>query len=71
VPTPTRAARDHQASIDRLLKTYRIRRIGADETLTILRQKPIQVAPGTTEAASAHIRTGLAAGQPRGGAKRP
>jgi transposase len=56
VPTPARAARIHQPTIERLLKTYRIRRIGADAALTILRQKPIKVAPGTTEAATAHIR---------------
>jgi transposase len=55
-PTPARAARIHRASIDKLLKTHRIRRIGADEALGALRQKPIQVAPGTTEAATAHIR---------------
>jgi transposase len=55
-PTPARAARIHRASIDKLLKTHRIRRIGADEALGTLRQKPIQVAPGTTEAATAHIR---------------
>jgi transposase len=57
VPTPARAARIHKSTIERLLKTYRIRRIGADEALTTLRQTPIQVAPGTTEAATAHIRT--------------
>jgi transposase len=56
VPTPARAARIHHSTIDRLLKTYRIRRIRADKVLTTLRQKPIQVAPGTTEAATAHIR---------------
>jgi transposase len=39
------------------LKTYRIRRIDGDAAIPILRQKPIQVAPGTTEAATAHIRT--------------
>jgi hypothetical protein len=38
-------------------KAHRIRRIGAYEVLTTLRQKPIQVAPGTAEAATAHIRT--------------
>lgn len=57
VPTPAKAARIHRSAIEQLLKTYRIRRIGADEALSTLRQKPIQVAPGTTEAATAHIRT--------------
>lgn len=56
-PTPAKAARIHKSSIDRLLKMYRIRRIDADKAIPILRQKPIQVAPGTTEAATAHIRT--------------
>jgi transposase len=57
VPTPAKAARIHQSTIERLLKTYRIRRVDAGEAINILRKKPIQVAPGTTEAATAHIRT--------------
>jgi len=57
VPTPAKAATIHKSTIEGLLKTHRIRRIGADEALSTLRQKPIQVAPGTTEAATAHIRT--------------
>ena len=58
VPTPAKAARVQKSTIERLLKAHRIRRIGADETVTTLRQKPIQVAPGTTKkAATAHIRT--------------
>jgi transposase len=57
VPTPAKAARIHKSTIERLLKAHRIRRIGVDEALTTLRQKPIQVASGTTEAATAHIRT--------------
>ncbi len=56
VPTPAKAAIIHQSTIDKLLKTYRIRRIGADQAVSTLRQKPVQVAPGTTEAATAHIR---------------
>jgi transposase len=56
-PTPAKAARIHKLSIDRLLKTYRIRRIDADKALPVLRKQPIQAAPGTTEAATAHIRT--------------
>ena len=56
-PTPAKAARIHKSSIDRLLKMHRIRRIDADKAIPILRQKPIQVASGTTEAATAHIRT--------------
>jgi transposase len=56
VPTPAKAARIHKATIDRLLKAYRIRRINAETAIPVLRQKPIQVAPGTTDAATAHIR---------------
>lgn len=56
-PTPAKAARIHKSTIDRLLKAYRIRRIDADEAIGTLRQKPIQAAPGTTEATTAHIRT--------------
>jgi transposase len=56
VPTPAKAAKIQKATVERLLKAYRIRRIDTDEALTALRQKPIQVAPGTPEAATAHIR---------------
>jgi transposase len=55
-PTPAKAARVHQETIARHLKAHRIRRVDADETLRILRQTPISVAGGTTEAATAHIR---------------
>jgi transposase len=55
-PTPARAAKIHKASIARLLKEYRIRRVDADEVLLTLRQSPIRVAAGTTEVAVAHIR---------------
>ena len=44
-PTPAKAARIHKSSIDRLLKTYRIRRIDADKVLPVLRKQPIAVAP--------------------------
>ena len=57
VPTPAKAARIHKMTIDRLLKAHRIRRINAETAISVLREKPIQVAPGTTEAATAHIRT--------------
>jgi transposase len=41
--------------VARILKAHRIRRLDAAEVLRILRQPPLVVAPGTTEAASAHI----------------
>ncbi|MFL5088888.1 MAG: transposase [Xanthobacteraceae bacterium] len=51
------AAQTSEKAIARILKTYRIRRLDAAEVLRILRQPPLVVAPGTTEAATAHIRT--------------
>ena len=55
-PTPAKAARVRESSIERVLKTHRIRRITAAEGQRILRQQPLTVAAGTAEAASAHIR---------------
>ncbi len=57
VPTPAQAVRASEKTVARILKVHRIRRIDAAEVLRILRQPPLVVAPGTTEAASAHIRT--------------
>jgi hypothetical protein len=54
-PTPAKAARIDEASLAKVLKAHRVRRIGAGETLRILRQEPLQVAPGAAEAAAAHI----------------
>jgi transposase len=56
VPTPAKAAKLRTSAIDSLLQAHRIRRLDGEEVLRILRQKPLAVAPGTTEAASAHIR---------------
>jgi len=56
-PTPAKAARISEKSIARVLKEHRVRRIEAAGALQILREKPISVAAGTTEAATAHIRT--------------
>jgi transposase len=44
-------------SIARILKDHRIRRLDAATVLQTLRKTPLFVAPGTTEAACAHIRT--------------
>jgi transposase len=57
VPTPAKAQRVKEKTIAGILKTHRIRRIDAAEVLRILRQTPLVVAPGTAEAASAHIGT--------------
>jgi transposase len=55
VPTPAKAARIREATIAGLLKRHRIRRFDAARVLAVLRQPPLDVAAGTTEAASAHI----------------
>jgi transposase len=57
VPTPAKAARTNEKTIGRILKQHRIRRLDAGTVLRVLRERPLTVAPGTTEAASAHIRT--------------
>lgn len=56
-PTPARARRVREHTLAQLLKRHRIRRITAPELLARLRTPAIVVAPGTTEAASAHIQT--------------
>lgn len=60
VPSPAKAARANEKGIARILAAHRIRRIDAAEVLRILRQPPLAVAPGTVEAATAHIRTLIA-----------
>ena len=55
VPTPDKAARVRERTIAQLLKRHRIRRFDATQVRSVLRQLPIKVAAGTTEAASAHI----------------
>ena len=56
VPTPAKAVRAREAAIQRLLEACHIRRFDAAEALRVLRHKPLTVAPGTTEAARAHLR---------------
>ena len=60
VPTPDKAARVRRATIAELLKRNRIRRYDAEQVLEVLREKPLQVAPGTPEAAQAHLATLIA-----------
>ena len=55
-PDPAKAARLSKRTASSILKKRRIRRIGADEVLGILRTQPLSVAPGVTDAAKAHIR---------------
>jgi transposase len=55
VPSPAVAARVKETTIAKLIIQGRIRRLDAKGVLTTLQQKPLIVAPGTTEAAVAHI----------------
>lgn len=57
VPTPAAARRVREPTLVHLLKRHHIRRIAAPELIERLRAPAITVAPGTTEAASAHIQT--------------
>jgi transposase len=57
VPTPARAAKASEKAIARVLKAHRIRRLNAAGVLETLREAPLFVAPGTTEAVCAHIRS--------------
>src|ERR1700736_2505872 len=56
-PTPATAAKVSEKTITRILKDHRIRRLDAATVLQTLRKTPLFVAPGTTEAACAHIRS--------------
>jgi transposase len=56
VPTPEQAARSSNKIIARILEKHRIRRLDASAALSILRKPPLMVAPGTVEAATAHMR---------------
>ena len=56
-PTPEKAGRIREATIAKILKRNRIRRFDAAELLDVLRKPPIEVAAGTTAAATAHITT--------------
>jgi transposase len=55
IPTPAKAAKARAQSVARVLKEHRVRRVDAKEVLRVLRQPAVIVAPGTTEAAKAHL----------------
>jgi len=57
VPTPDKAARVRETTVAKLLKRHRIRRITAGQALEKLRAVAIPVAPGTINAATAHLET--------------
>jgi len=60
LPTPAKATRVRESTVKKILKDHRIRRIDAAQALAILRKPAVVVAPGTIEAATAHIRTLIA-----------
>jgi transposase len=53
--TPALGRRLSHAKIQRLLKSYRIRRVTADEVCHVLERPALTVAPGTVEAVTGHI----------------
>lgn len=55
VPTPDKARRVREATVERLLKRHRIRRITAAAALERLRAPAISVAAGTVNAVTGHI----------------
>jgi transposase len=59
-PTPAAAGALKLPRLTKILTTARIRRTTGPEVLAILRKKALTVAPGTTEAASAHVLSCLA-----------
>jgi transposase len=56
-PTPAEGARLTEKKIARVLTAHRIRRITAADVVAILKRPALTVAPGTTDAARAHIVT--------------
>lgn len=54
-PTPSAGARLAPAKVNRILREHRIRRLDAKEVIAELRKPTLYVAPGTPEAAVAHI----------------
>ncbi len=54
-PTPNDAKRLTAKRVAKVLTSHRIRRITAEQVVAILRKPALTVAPGTTEAATAHI----------------
>jgi len=54
-PTPARAQRLAVKTVAAVLKVYRIRRVTVEAIRAALQSPPVHVAPGTAEAASAHM----------------
>jgi len=56
IPTPAEAQCVNEKAVVRILKSHRIRRLNAAQVLSVLRKPPLTLAPGTVDAAAAHIR---------------
>jgi len=56
IPTPAAARQRHHAAIGKILREHRLRKWTPQTLLATLRQTPLVVAPGTIEAATAHVR---------------
>ncbi len=56
LPTPVAAQRVREATLTKLLKQHRIRRVDAATLCDRLRAPAVRVAPGAAEAAAAHVR---------------
>lgn len=56
-PSPEAAARLRKSSIETILREHRIRRLTAEQVLTVLRTKKLEVIAGAAEAAMLHIQT--------------
>ncbi len=56
VPTPAAAKKRRLPTIQAIVSAHRIRRWTAQQILAVLRKPAVTVAPGTVEAASAHLR---------------
>jgi transposase len=56
VPTPETARKVRKARVAAILRRHRIRKHSAEHVLDVLRQQAVLVAPGTVEAATAHVR---------------
>jgi transposase len=54
-PTPAAAATLRPATVTRLLRRYRVRRLDAATVLSTLQAPALRVSPGTVAAASAHV----------------
>jgi transposase len=60
IPTPEAARRVRKTSVEAILKRHRILLLSAEQVIDILRQPPLVVAAGTTQAARAHCATLIA-----------